>query len=154
MMKLSIKIWRLVAVATVVVVIGGAICWWQGWFPFKPDRPANSIMVLMPYRYSGTWVFDDPSVGLKREPFVAGIPEMIDEMVKDIPDADNGFRLLFSSQPFPGYAQKLVWRRGDDIGNWYYCEKYDKEGWLCPGLFKYYREAPKEIYVKAEKIAK
>lgn len=105
----------------------------------------------MPYRYAGTWVFDDPAVGLRQEPFVSGIPEMMDELTKDIPDAAKGFRLLFSSRPFPGYALKLTWRRGDEIGNWYYSEQYRKEGWLCPGLFKYYREAPKELYVKAEK---
>ena len=81
---------------------------------------------------------------------MAGIPEMMDEMVKDIPDATNGFRMLFSAQPFPGHTQKLTWRRGDKTGNWYYSEQYQKEGWLCPGLFKYYKDAPKVIYVKAE----
>jgi hypothetical protein len=40
-------------------------------------------------------VFDDPAVGLKAEPFVSGIPEMIDALVQDIPQADRGFRLLF-----------------------------------------------------------
>jgi hypothetical protein len=71
-------------------------------------------------------------------------------MVKDIPNAEQGFRLLFSTQPFPGHTHKLTWRRGGKTGNWYYSDRYQKEGWLCPGLFKYYREAPKEIYVKAE----
>jgi len=108
-------------------------------------------MVIMPYRYAGTWVFDDPAAGLKREPFVAGIPEMIDELVKNIPDADEGFRLLFSARPFPGWTHKLVWRRSDGTGNWYYCEQLGKEGWRCPSLFKYYEEPPKEIYVKAER---
>lgn len=119
--------------------------------PPPSSARANSIMVIMPYRHAGTWVFDDASVGLKQEPFVAGIPEMIDAMVDGIPDAGKGFRLLFSTQPFPGHTHKLEWRRGDSNGNWYYCEQYGKEGWLCPGLFKYYDEAPKEIYVKAEK---
>ena len=149
--KRPFSIWRVLALTAVVVLVGGAIGWHQGWFQMPGlYRPANSIMVLRPYRYAGTWVFDDPTVGLTREPFVAGIPEMIDEMVKDIPDADKGFRLLFSAKPFPGYMHKLLWRRGDRSGNWYYCEAYDKEGWLCPSLFNYYREAPKEIYVKAE----
>jgi hypothetical protein len=44
---------------------------------------------------------------------------------------------------------KFTWLRGDGVGNWYFCEQYKEEGWLCPGLFKYYKEAPKEIYVKA-----
>jgi hypothetical protein len=108
-------------------------------------------MVLVPYRYGGNWVFDDADVDLKREPFVSGIPEMIDEMVKDIPNADQGFRLLFSTQPFPGYMEKLTWRRGDKSGNWYYSETLKKEGWLCPSLFRYFDQAPKELYAKAEK---
>ena len=143
---------RLFMLTAALIGVVGVMVWLNGLgSPRESPRPANSIMVLMPYRAAGTWVFDDAAVGLKREPFVAGIPEMMDEMVKDIPDADQGFRLLFSTQPFPGYTQKLVWRRGDKSGNWYYSEQYQKEGWLCPGLFKYYREAPKEIYVKAEK---
>jgi len=145
---------RYPAVAFAIVVIAGGILWlWHGnaFRPAAARPPSNSIMVIAPYRHAGTWVFDDSAVGLRREPFVAGIPEMIDDMVKDIPDADLGFRLLFSTQPFPGHTHKLSWRRGDRSGNWYYCEQYDKEGWLCPGLFRYYRDAPKEIYVKAEK---
>lgn len=150
-MTKTFSIRRVLAVTVVAAVALGAVAWHQGLFRFlRPDRPANSIRVIAPYRYAGTWVFDDPAVGLEREPFVAGIPEMMDEMVKDIPGAENGFRLLFATQPFPG-SQKLTWRRGDKTGNWYYAEQFQKEGWLCPGLFKYYREAPKEIYVKAER---
>ena len=116
----------------------------------EPTAQGNSIMVLVPYRHSGTWVFDDPHVGLVREPFVAGVPEMIDYLVKDIPDAGKGFHLLFSEKPFPGHQMKVVWRRYEDGGNWYYCEELDSEGWLCPALFKYFETAPREIYVKAE----
>lgn len=63
-------------------------------------KMANILMVIAPYWYQGTWVFDDESVGLNKEPFVAGVPEMIDDLVKDIPNARSGFRLLFSSAPF------------------------------------------------------
>jgi hypothetical protein len=67
---------------------------------------ANILMVIAPYWYQGTWVFDDESVGLNKEPFVAGVPEMIDDLVKDIPNARSGFRLLFSSAPFPGLSNR------------------------------------------------
>ena len=114
-----------------------------------PD-PGNSILVIAPYDYQGTWVFDDPRAGLVREPFVAGIPEMIDVLVQDIPHAQQGFRLLFSAGEFPGYQKKLTWLRGDASGNFYKLDDPPLEGWICPALFKYYPQAPAELYVKAE----
>jgi len=99
------------------------------------------------------WVFDDESVGLVKEPFVSGADEMIDLLVADMVDAVDGFRLIFSSTPFPGFMVHLCWRREEYEGNWYYDEKLDKEGWLCPALFKYFEDAPSDIYVKAEKIS-
>ena len=57
-------------------------------------------MVIFPYRHHGTWVFDDEQVGLVQEPFVSGIPEMVDVLVKNIPNVDEGFRLIFSATPF------------------------------------------------------
>jgi hypothetical protein len=116
----------------------------------EQSRRMNSIMVIAPYKYEGMWVFDDPAVGLTREPFVAGIDKMIDKLVADIPNAQRGFRAVFSASPFPGYQVKLEWRRGDSGGNWYWSDNYEMEGWLCPALFKYFAEAPREIYVKAE----
>ena len=56
----------------------------------------NILMVIEPYWHEGNWVFDDKAKGLEKEPFVAGIPDMIDDLVKDIPDARRGFNLLFS----------------------------------------------------------
>ena len=48
----------------------------------------NAIGVIVPYKYEGLWVFDDPAVGLVREPFVSGIDTMIDKLVAGIPNAD------------------------------------------------------------------
>jgi hypothetical protein len=110
----------------------------------------NSLFVISPYRYNGMWVFDDPAVGLAREPFVSGIDLMIDRLVAEIPHAAEGFRLIFSPTPFPGYTVKLEWRRTEYGGNWYYSPQYQMEGWLCPALFKYFKEAPGELYGRAE----
>jgi hypothetical protein len=107
-------------------------------------------MIIVPYQYGGAWVFDDAAAGLKREPFVAGVPEMINHLARDIPGATNGFRMFFSAQPFPGYQEKLTWLRSGGSGNWYRMEEPPMEGWLCPALFRYYRQAPRELYVKAE----
>lgn len=110
----------------------------------------NSLFVIAPYRYAGMWVFDDAAVGLVREPFVSGIDVMIDRLVADIPNAAGGFRLIFAPEPFPGYTMTLEWRRTNYGGNWYYSPQYQMEGWLCPALYKYFKEAPKDIYLRAE----
>jgi hypothetical protein len=112
----------------------------------------NSLHVLRPYKWEGSWVFDDSSVGLKREPFVLGIDRMIDQLVADVPRANEGFRLIFSPRPFPSYTAKLQWRREDSGGNWYFSPTYNCEGWLCPALFKYFTAAPAEFYAKAEPL--
>jgi hypothetical protein len=110
----------------------------------------NAINLIVPYRYQGMWVFDDPRVGLDKEPFVSEADSMIDVLVADVPGADRGFRLLFSATPFPGYTHMLQWAREEFGGNWYSSPVFKMEGWLCPALFKYFDKAPKEIYIKAE----
>jgi len=111
---------------------------------------ANAMMVIHPYRLEGMWVFDDESVGLKREPFVMGVPAMIDALATTIPGADDGFSLIFSAKPFPGFHEELVWVRGEYEGNWYRSARFGAEGWLCPALLKYFDEAPERIYVRFE----
>ena len=112
----------------------------------------NQIQVIAPYFHHGTWVFDDPVVGLQQEPFVSGVPEMIDDLVRDIPDARSGFRLMFSADPFPGFQRKLEWVREEMEGNWYKADQPPMEGWVCPALFRYFEEAPPELYVQAQAL--
>jgi len=47
---------------------------------------SNAILAIFPYKTSSTWVFDDPAVELRQEPFVSGMPEMIDLLVTGIPN--------------------------------------------------------------------
>ena len=116
----------------------------------QKQNDMNSLMVIVPYKYEGMWVFDDPAVGLNKEPFIAGIDTLIDKATAKIPHAEHGFRAIFSAMPFPGANFKLEWRREDSGGNWYYSPEFQQEGWLCPALFKYFTSAPREIYVKVE----
>ncbi len=109
---------------------------------------ANAIMVIHPYKYEGIWVFDDERYSLVKEPFVSGADAIIDKMVEQIPHAEEGFTLLFSSSPFPGHQGEFEWRREEYGGNWYYNTALDMEGWLCPALFHYFAEAPQWIYVQ------
>jgi Family of unknown function (DUF6717) len=109
----------------------------------------NNRVVIFPYKCNSIWAFDDPSVGLAQEPFVRGMPEMIEALVREIPDAENGFMLLFSAFSFPGQDRELVWLREDGGGNWYRETSTGLEGWLCPALYKYFEQAPKKLYCAA-----
>src|SRR5437868_4658117 len=111
---------------------------------------ANAMHVIKPYRWNGTWVFDDPAVGLVREPFVCGIPEMIDDAVRQVPQAERGFLALFSAEPFPGAHLALEHVREEMGGNWYRQRETGQEGWLCPALFHYFPEAPLTLHVQVK----
>jgi hypothetical protein len=113
---------------------------------------SGHIMVIVPYWLDEvrTWVFDDPGAGLRQEPFVSGTPEMIEDLVKDIPDARGGFQLLFSSTPFPGYQKLLSWKREEMHGHWYATNDPPSEGWLSSALVRYFDRAPALLYIKAE----
>ena len=107
----------------------------------------NALMTIQPYWDGATWVFDDPQVGLQREPFVAGVPEIIDRFLEraGLPPRAR-FLLIFSARPFPGHHAELEWVREEVGGNWY---RWDgSEGWLCPALFKYFPSAQPRIYCK------
>lgn len=106
----------------------------------------NSLMIINPYKHNGTWVFDDEVTGLVKEPFVSGIPEMIDELTKEIENPEKGFRLIFSETPFPGYRIKLIKTDEEYGGAWYKWEEMNMTGWLCPALFRYFKKAPETIY--------
>jgi hypothetical protein len=114
---------------------------------------ANSMFVIIPYVDRGTWMFDDPAVGLVREPFVAGIPEMIDLLVERIPNARQGFRLLFSAHPFPGCHVEVEQVSEESGGVWYRWAEQDRQGWLCPALLRYFSAAPAKLYCRAEPLA-
>ncbi len=144
--------WPLLAAVLLALAVGIGAWGYLTWATNTTGPSSNAIMVVAPYWYNGTWVFDDPAVGLRREPFVAGVPEMIDVLVGDIPDAKGGFRLLFSAKPFPGHQKKLTWVRGDSEGNYYKLDDPPMEGWICPAMFKYYKSPPEAIYVKAEPL--
>ena len=129
-----------------------------------------NVMTLYPYLYHGTcWVFDDAQTGLKEEAFVRGASEMISKLVtaKDIPNAERGFAMLFSDEPFD-HDVKLSWLSADEVarattqptssrpatGNWYTGIVAGKEMIcrLCPALYEYFKAAPKRLFVKAEKL--
>ena len=108
----------------------------------------NQINVIAPYMYEGLWVFDDSKKGLVQEPFVGGADTILDLLTASIPDAANGFRLLFSGSEFLGYQHKLTWRRTERSGNIYHSPELNLEGWLCPALLRYFDQAPAELFIQ------
>lgn len=100
---------------------------------------------------------------MKWEALISGTDRAIDYLVKDIPNARNGFKLTFSHQPFKGYQLIGDWvkegynENGFIPGNWYIWHKPGHwtpgiNGWLCPALFLYFKEAPKKLYIRAESM--
>jgi hypothetical protein len=144
---------RVSTLASWIVAFFLGVALWIGLSSIASEGPvSNQIHVIAPYRQASTWVFDDPAVGLKAEPFVSGIPQMIDALVQDIPRADRGFRLLFSAAPFPAYQVELVRLRSEYGGNWYRWTATNMEGWLCPALAQYFPEPPPRLYARAEAL--
>ena len=111
----------------------------------------NALMQISAYRKNGGWSFDDASVGLVAEPFVAGIPEMID-ILADKCGAVDRVVLTFSVAPFPGANCRLERVREEFGGNWYRCEDRNMDGWLCPALFCYFPTAPDAIHIRATRL--
>jgi hypothetical protein len=111
----------------------------------------NSIQMLGIYRTTMTWAFDDPRVGLVREPFVCGIETIIDDTfltkTGKKPRPGDTAQLLFSENSFPGHDLVLEWESSQDGGNWYTVEGTDQRGWLCPALYHYFSVAPRKLYV-------
>jgi hypothetical protein len=129
---------------------------------------ADALIAIEPYWHEGAWVFDDASRGLEKEPLEGcfeaelreikalarliggGVTKMIDYLVKDVPDAREGFILLLSSQPFSDYQVELSRVAEEDGGFLYRGKNHSAEAWLSPALFKYFETAPESLYVKAE----
>src|ERR1700680_3857365 len=98
----------------VVAAIVGTVALWarlHSSSQARDIRSMNALFIIAPYKYEGMWVFDDPAVGLSKEPFISGIDTMIDKAVAKIPNAEQGFRAIFSATQFPGTDFKLGWCR-------------------------------------------
>lgn len=110
----------------------------------------NALQVIHPYKFQGTWVFDDLDAGLVKEPFVCGADQILEQMVAGIHNAEDGVKLIFSGNPFPGSMFELQWVREELGGHWYLSPQFGMEGWLCPALFKYFDKAPQKLFIQVQ----
>ena len=110
----------------------------------------EEVKTIVPYNWYGLLVFDDPEVGLEKEPFVSGVPQILYNLcsMAGIKEPKKGFKLLFSGTEFQGFQIKAERLEPDNGGYWY--RVLGQEGWLCPALFKYFDEAPETLYIKVE----
>jgi len=134
-------------------------------YEFKYEKiDTNEIYVIQPYKKKlrtmnwwrrptdsgiSVWVFDDEERGLKAEPFVMGMSEMIDRFVEEQNLDPRWLTLFFSMNPPPmGVFYHLKMMNLDPRGGaWYREVKTRMCGWLCPAMLKYFALFPYEFYV-------
>lgn len=119
---------------------------------YNVGHMSNSIYIIEPYRKYGGWVFDDERRGLVEEPFVFGMPAIIDKVVGDV--ECQRCRFIFSDKEMPEYdlVLKKMKDKPEIIGAWYESPQLKMSGWLCPALGLYFKVPPESIYIKVGKI--
>ena len=117
-------------------------------------KTGNAINIIFPWKEGGTWIFDDPERGLVGEPFVLGIPDMIDKMVELLDLADKKVKFIFSKEEFPEYHASIKKVKNQNRGAWYKVDKSNigvvdlPNGWLCPATLLYFKRMPKRIFIR------
>jgi hypothetical protein len=111
----------------------------------------NLIHVIHPYWEHGSLVFDDPRVGLTKEPFVAGADVALGMLAKAVPGCEREFTLVFSHLAFPGHQLAATRGKAEAGGYWYRWDSIGVDGWLCPALYKYFETAPESLYVQIKR---
>lgn len=101
---------------------------------------------------SGSWVVDDLTVGMKDEPLVAGIPEIIENFKATNKIKGKNFSLRFSSENFEGQHLVLDKIGEQSTGCVYSYSNALLEGWICKCLYYYYTVAPEKLYVQLEAV--
>jgi hypothetical protein len=105
----------------------------------------NSIFVIHPYIWNGTWVFDDEDKGLVKEPFVMNA----DIFLSLISEGDE-CTVIFSDKDFPGsqYDIERINEEENYSGTWYYSKLFNMKLWLCGALNLFFSTSPENIYLQ------
>ena len=116
------------------------------------SKPGNAMMSLNLYKKGKTWMFDDDTYGIKAEPFVLGMSEIISAYLSK--DKDK-CRLIFSLNKFP-LCDTLDLMQEESNGGWYVVSESNfptikgMKGWLCPVTRVYMKTIPQNAYYKIE----
>jgi hypothetical protein len=122
----------------------------------RPHGRRSRLMHTLELRWEqGTWVYDDPEVGVYAEPFVLGADTMLSQLrAAQVGPGRDPFRITFAASAFPGAlaARRLQEEAG---GVWYEAELQGHvlRGWLCSHFFDYFETAPATVYVRGDASA-
>ena len=90
------------------------------------------------------FAFDDPATGLVREPFIGNANIHLDRFA----GRKDSCRIVFSATPIPNCDVKLELLDTHIIMGNNYKDEEGRTVWLCPALFKYFKDAPETLYIK------
>lgn len=116
----------------------------------KGKRPPQSWMTLHELEVYPTgcgWAFDDPRREIVREPFVEGMPQIIDLLIEESSFPRALFTLGICDQLYSGAQISLTYDRSEAGGAWYTCPQYDLSGWFSHRLYDYYDAPPQTLYL-------
>lgn len=135
----------------------------------KSDFDKIGVHTIRPFKKDGRWVFRKDGrvwdmapaqlTDVALSPVVIGADRMILAGcgLKNIPNPENGFLVLFSEQWFPGCDVKLTFKENKYDGWLYDVTSENLQGlmpgqgaWLCPYMTMYYKEPPQTIFLKME----
>ena len=94
-------------------------------------------------------------------PLVIGADRLIGQGCKllNINNAENGFNLLFSENYFPNADVLFMFEEVKFDGWIYKVEELNLKGlmpgqcaWICPYMAFFYKEPPKQLYIKMESL--
>lgn len=135
----------------------------------KTDFEKIGVNTIRPFKKDGRWVFRKDGrvwdmapaqlTDAALSPIVIGADRMILTgcALKNIPNPENGFLVLFSEQWFPGCDVKLTFKENKYDGWLYDVTSENLQGlmpgqgaWLCPYMTMYYKDPPQTIFLKME----
>ena len=126
------------------------------------EHTVNALLTIQIYKHIGSWCFTDHDRGLRHEPFVLGMTEMIDQIITEfkLGDLVGPYRVIFSMNKFPKHQGYLFYQYSEHNGVWYALStvknpeisEESPKGWLCPATLEFFDFFPKTIYFKIEPI--
>jgi len=118
-----------------------------------PETLQSHTWSLYVYRKGDIWAFDYSSLGIKAEPFVAGIPAIINFHLEKhgmLEQAKReGFALKFTAEAELNHTDIILdLDLEKDDGGVYRDRESGLEGWLCPALKTFFTNAPPTLKVE------